>query len=277
MSILSWKRVGKHAEMSLRAGDLETISKTTFCNNIARISRILFDFLPQPVDIYFDIVGLAHLIPSPHLCQQSVVGENAPGIVEHVGQEVILGHRQLHRLAINREGVRSTIQRQALVYLDRRLVVRWAPGTPQRGTYTRSQLPYVEWLGHIVVGSQVQRTDDVLLVTEGSEHDDRYVQLVADTTTHFPSVDSRQQQVQQDQIGCRLYYQVNTCPTILRLHNSVFVTQSLDQRGHKIGVIFNDKNCRCHDWPNLTCLPVSSRQVSLLFRIVGMQETQPTW
>src|SRR5215467_5396165 len=76
------------------------------------------------------------------------------------------------------------------------------PGPPQQRPHSRQQFFYAEWLGEVVVGTQVQRAHLVTLTGSGRQHQHRhwYLHLAAYGGQHAQAVWTGQPDVQNEQI-----------------------------------------------------------------------------
>ena len=105
-----------------------------------------------------------------------------PRLVRQRAQQRELDRRQVHLLAVERDGVRGEVDDEA-VGLDPRLG-RGAAGAPQHRLHPRDELAGRERLRDVVVGAVLERLDLGLLVGDRREHDDRQLapgaQLAAD-------------------------------------------------------------------------------------------------
>ena len=74
-------------------------------------------------------------------------------------------------------------------------------GAAEEGLDSREKLGGVEGLGQIVVGAVIQATNLVGLLTAGSQDEDRCFTGVVKCPAQVESADTRQHQIQDDQIG----------------------------------------------------------------------------
>ncbi|MNN01433.1 hypothetical protein D3C81_1140500 [compost metagenome] len=117
-------------------------------------------------------------------------------------QQAVLGRAHLGGLAIDGDAVADRVEQQA-AHFDRRLAVAWA-GAAQHGLEPGYQFAGREWLGDVVVGTDFQALDLVVLFALGGEHDDRDIagQLVAlEAAGQFDAGRAWQHPVEQDQVG----------------------------------------------------------------------------
>ena len=89
--------------------------------------------------------------------------------------------------------------------------------TCHMGLYARHKLAWAKGLGHIIIGSQSQTSDLVNIVFLCRDHDDRCILFLADLAADFKSIQSRQHQIQDDQI--KLFRKRSLQSTISRMFN----------------------------------------------------------
>ena len=72
-----------------------------------------------------------------------------------------------------------------------------AQGRPDAG----DELRHLERLADVVVGARLEADDDVDRVSAGREHHDRRRGLAPDRAAHLEAVETRQHDVEQDEVG----------------------------------------------------------------------------
>src|SRR3954464_6782545 len=71
---------------------------------------------------------------------------------------------------------------------------------PQCHTHTSHQLFRSEWFGDVVVGTEIERRDFVLLGAAGGKNEDRCVGALANLTADLQAVHVRQPEIENDEI-----------------------------------------------------------------------------
>ena len=75
----------------------------------------------------------------------------------------------------------------------------------KHGLDAKDKLPRRERLGDVIVRAHFQAKDAVIFGSQGRNHDDRYAHALAESTTHFHTVQSWQHAVQNHKVrlsGC---------------------------------------------------------------------------
>ena len=143
------------------------------------------------------LVGVAQ----PFLDEFSA-GEGVAGVLHQHAQEVELGGRELHRLAVHLHLVPVQVHEQPTDLQDagRREIVG---GTAQHRPRAGHDLTGVEGLGDVIVGTQFQAEDAVGVLDAGREHDDGQVGqggVAAHDAGDVPAVAAGQHQVEHHQV-----------------------------------------------------------------------------
>jgi hypothetical protein len=112
-------------------------------------------------------------------------------------QQLVLPDGQLDRPASPRHLPAARIKHQIAV--DQRVVARLA--APQHRADARQQLVEVERLGHVVVGTKVERAHLVDDLVAGGEHDDRHLAVQPQAAADLEAVRPRHGDVEQHHVG----------------------------------------------------------------------------
>ena len=125
-----------------------------------------------------------------------------------------------------------------------RIVYRIAEAVgAQGGAHPGQQLAGAKGFGDVIVGSQIQRLDLVLLGGAGREHDDGGQELLPHKTDELQSVPVRQAQIQDDKV--RIVGGEQGLAHGAGVGNKGLIAVGLQQRFNKaadVGLIFHDQN-----------------------------------
>src|SRR5581483_1037828 len=119
------------------------------------VGRIMLQFLPQFQDVIVDSPGGRVVLISPNLVQKFVPGDDALGIMDKEFQRLELLCGQNNRRAVAhdfhlREVDRNPVEGEHF---------RWraAHDATQGGPYAGQQFARAEWLGHIIIGAELEQ------------------------------------------------------------------------------------------------------------------------
>jgi len=139
---------------------------------------------------------------APDRFHQLVAGVDPAGVRGQVGEQVELAHRQRERLAVEEGAAGRRLDAQRAVLDRRRFLIGWRD-TAQHRVYPGDQLSRREGLDDVIVGALAQADEAVGLLAAGGQHDHRdpRSRLLVQLPHHLDPVDSRQHQVEHDQVG----------------------------------------------------------------------------
>jgi hypothetical protein len=155
-------------------------------------------------------------------------------------QEKFLG-RQVHGAAVNGHRVPLDVHHQRAV-AEQASRVGPLRAAKQRAD-ARDDFVRAEWLGDVVIGSQLEPDDAVGFLGAGGEHDDRHGRggrIGAQRAADFQPVEAGQHQVQQDQIGrSPPRFREHLGAGRQRLHREAGAAQAVRQQHRDVGVVLD--------------------------------------
>src|ERR1700722_7404538 len=156
------------------------------------------DLLAQAADEDVDGAVAVGLAPPPDLLQQLVPGDDAPAVEGEGVQELELRRRQAGVRAAD-EGLHLARVDPQLLDLDRLAAALLGGGhpAPRRRTDGRDELAHRERLDEVVVGSDLERMDTVVLGPARGDDDDRRTDpLRARGLDQLPAVELGQHEIE---------------------------------------------------------------------------------
>src|SRR4051812_36871968 len=176
---------------------LEDVAGTAFGVQQARLAARL-ELAPQVGDEDVDRVRRRHRVVAPDLVEQALAGDD----------EALVAHQELEQLELPISQLDFPLAAADLAgvgiedevaYLHRGGATR---GTaPQQRPDPRQQLLALERLDQVIVGAAVEAGDAVLGLGAGGQHQDRHVAIAAQAPTDLDPVESRQAEVEDDEVG----------------------------------------------------------------------------
>src|SRR6266542_4222888 len=200
--------------------------------------------LANVADVRLEQVRVALVVVAPCVFDQAAVRNDAAFVQgEHV-QDAELEPRQLDRLASLGDFVRLQIEDQvAHAHLRGGLAVRVGLAAAHNGLHARSKLFGAEWLGHVIVGADLQAAQDVLFLVAGGQHDDRRLRLVPNAAADFEAIDLGQVAVEQDDVRV---FAFPALQRLLAIHGRQDVValeaQRVRHQIQQIHIVVDDKN-----------------------------------
>ena len=166
----------------------------------------------------------------------------SPAVAHQRAQEVELDRGQVNLLASDGDTVGSLIQFEP-VRAKHRLGRRPGARAAQRGAQAGDQLVGAERLGHVVVGTRVERPHLLLLLSQRGQHEDRHLRPLADRAADVDAVPVRQDQVEDGGVGRLERRRVQGVPRALRGdHLEAGVTQDHPQRPQDLRLVVADED-----------------------------------
>ena len=142
---------------------------------------------------------LVAVLRTPHLPQQLALGDELAGVAGERLDQLPLGRREPHVLAVASDALRrrSTVKSG----VDRGDFVAGMP-TPQRDAESREQLVHAERLRDVVVGAEIERSDLARSsIAPRREDDDRDVGPAPQPDDDVEPADARQPQIEHHRVG----------------------------------------------------------------------------
>ena len=120
--------------------------------------------------------------------------------------------------------------------------------SPENGPDSGGQFTGTEWLGHIVVRSQTQAGELVLVGGPGGEHDNRYLGFISQSAADLQAIDAGQHDVQHDKVGMALSCLSQSLNAVISGEDAVAIPMQveLDQLYCFYIVIDNQDSFSCH-------------------------------
>ena len=134
----------------------QPIADSGFGENEVRAFRVGFDLLSDLPHIYPQVLRIGKVIPQ--LTKQEFVREYLAGVLDHETQQIVFLGRKLHFLVRQLNDPTHEVDTEITDMENRSLAVHLQL-VPHRGAHAREQLFHSEWLGDVVVGTQIQCRD----------------------------------------------------------------------------------------------------------------------
>jgi hypothetical protein len=164
------------------------------------VGGIGFDFGPQAADVDIDQPAVAEVVVPPHLLQELLPGEDSARAAGQLAQEPELGLGERDPLPAPQHLPGVGFDLQVPEGHGGRGVLG-AAGPPEEGADARRQLLGHERLGDVVVGARLQPGHHVVGVRPGRDHHDGDIALAPEGPAHLESVDARQHEVDEHDVG----------------------------------------------------------------------------
>jgi hypothetical protein len=165
--------------------------------DVARIVRVDFELLPQPLDRVVDGAGRGLGGIAPDFAEQLAAMDDESPPLGEIEQQIELTAAEVDRAA-------RIVGTQVLKIDDDPAepdADDGAPCPPEEGVQPRLELVEVERLGDVVVGAGLEAPEDVGLLIAGGQHDDGSTAAGPDETAELEPVGARQHDVEQHEIG----------------------------------------------------------------------------
>src|SRR5579863_1188395 len=142
----------------------ETIAHTAFGQDISGMSRVPLDLLPQIGDVQSEVVRFVAVFATPHFGEQRLVRQQAPGVVDQMIEQAVLGWAQNHLLSAYPHFTTRKVDAQIIVNNDFSFT---GGGWHKRATQERSDAGKEFWrakrFGEVIVRAEVQPPNLILL------------------------------------------------------------------------------------------------------------------
>jgi len=151
---------------------LEAVPDPRFRHNIARSAILALKLLAQMPHENPEVLRLLHAILSPDSRKQCSMGDHLIGIPREIHKQI-----ELFRSEMN---VTVAYANRACLHIDVKIAdfnqvgFRLFPcGRPsQSGSHPCQQFIHIEWLGHIVIRTRIERLNLGTLISFHRKHDD---------------------------------------------------------------------------------------------------------
>ena len=225
---------------------METISCPAHRFDITGMSRILFDFLPDPVDMDSNRGTVAQRIDAPDAFKQMLPRKNNAGIFHEELQELEFPIRQMDLLLPAEYAAGTGLQDEVPACK----LLRVMPAVPLELLVTcemrlgpRHELAGAEGLRHIVVRAEPKAADLVDIRLARRDDDDRDVELGADAAAKVEAVDMRQHEIQDHEIKTAVQGSILTLDAIfLDDHLKIRCLQIVPFQFRNLAVVLHDQN-----------------------------------
>src|SRR5581483_89270 len=146
---------------------------------------------------------LSRILAAPHMREQEILRHDAPGVLCQIGEQAILDRGEGHFTPGNEHLVLSIVNGQISYrlwtcqggsFIGRKL------RTTQHSSYPCQQFIDTKGLGQIIIGSQVQATNLVLILTTCRHKNNRNSGKFAHTTTESKTIHLWHHHIEQDSI-----------------------------------------------------------------------------
>ena len=128
---------------------------------------------------------------------QLIAREHLVGMTHKGCQESNLLLAQRQGFSIDRYAPDGLIQCDVVA---RQNLLNSAFGATQHGVGAGNDFAGIEWLDDVVVGAALQSDDSIGVGFPGGEHDDWYVRLSTQDPAHLNAIETRQHQIEDDQV-----------------------------------------------------------------------------
>jgi hypothetical protein len=212
------------------------------------MARVVLDLAAQPVDVDVDRARLAGVVVAPHVFQQLVTGEDLARVTHEERQELEGLGFDRQRFAVAQQPMTGDVRLDAAqVDRGRRRARDRHLGPAEEGPDAGRELTQREWLGHVVVGTELQPHDLVKLRVLGRQHDDRDTGFGADDAGDLHAGQLRQHDVEEHQIGSLSAEPGERLATIRGGDDPIAVDlERVDQGLAQRRFVFHDQDRSCH-------------------------------
>src|SRR3954470_11242418 len=164
--------------------------------------RRITELPPQLADMDVDGASVTRERVAPHTLEQLVARQHEPAMVEQLPQQIEFLRCELNLLFADTHLTATGVDVEVAV-LDRLALEIAAVGrrAAQDRLHARDELPRVEGLRQIVVGTDLEADDLVDVLVARGQHQDRHVARLANALRHLDAVDVRKHEVEHDQSG----------------------------------------------------------------------------
>ena len=131
--------------------------------------------LAQLGDVHVHRTGVEVVVVNPDGLQGEVALQNLVGVAAEQGEQLVLLSGELSLLVANTEQLLLGVESEAADVVDRTLLGLLATYATQDGLNTEYKLFHRERLGDVVVGTNLEAFENVLLQSLGCEEYDRYL------------------------------------------------------------------------------------------------------
>jgi hypothetical protein len=167
---------------------------------MCRPGWVFLQFLAELENVVVDGARRRIILITPYFGQQFVAADLSIGILHQKLKRFEFLGGQKHGLPIAFDF--HFLEVDGNVVKADYLLIGSAGGVAKRGPHTGQQFPGTEWLGHIVIGAQLEQQDFVADIAGRTEHDDR--QCGGECPDFFAYIEAREfGKAQVKNHGCR--------------------------------------------------------------------------
>src|ERR1700682_6294003 len=170
-------------------------------DGLDQLVLLIAELLAKIPDVDLDIVGVAEEVVAPYLVENAVPGKDLVGMHHEQAQQVELSSRELDRAPVSAHLARRFIHGEVL-HLEQGPGARIA--APHYGPDPRQQLTEVEWLGQVIVGTDLEALDSVSELAPGRQDDHAGVLVTADRFRDGQAIELGHHHVQHDDMRLEL-------------------------------------------------------------------------
>ena len=204
----------------------------------------------QRADVRVDGARARRHVVAPHLLEQLFAGRHPTGPRREVHEQVELGRREVHELAVLTHAARRGIE---LDVADRRRDRRRSPatraGATQDRVHARDELAGAERLRHVVVGADLEPDDEVGLAVARGEHEHRHRAISLDALAHLDPVEAGEHEVEHDEVGLEPRVRLEAARPVARdLDRVALAAEPRRDRAGDRALVLDDEDAGCRDW-----------------------------
>src|SRR6266508_1108084 len=187
---------------------------------------------------------LAAVLRAPHPFEERVVRHRFAGVRGELGQEVELGRREMDLPLRHEDAPRAHVDAE-IAELEAAASPCGGPRAPEHRLDARDELARAEWLGHVVIGAELQAAVLVLLEAARRQHDHRQVALRADLLEDGEAIVARHREIEHDQVRLSAADDAKRLLPIGRLDRLEILARILERAAHErtdVGLVVDDED-----------------------------------
>src|SRR5579875_2411676 len=227
----------------------EPVARPRLGQNVLGVGRVALDLSPQSPDEDPQVIQLVPIFGAPDALEENCMRHELPRIARKLFQETILGGRQPDLVPLNRHEAAAEIDAQPVIFQHERGGVRLAC-PPQQGAETGQQLITTERLGQIIISTDIERPNLILIGVPTAQNQDRDHGLLTNPLANTEPVQSTHHKIQDDQIRGPLLNELNRLLTTAGSTRLVrFAENPTHERNKRRVIIHHEDPCLIHDTP----------------------------
>src|SRR5581483_3361477 len=230
---------GRRTALAIGAGRPEHVARAPLGVEEAGLAALL-ELAAQVRDEDVDRVRHRRRVVAPHLLEQALARDHEPLVSHQVLEQLELAVRELD-LALPAPDLAGVRVEHQVADHERRAAARRP--APHERAQPRQQLLALEGLDEVVVGARVQPLDPVAGLAARRQDEDRHVAGRAQAPAHLDAVETRQAEVEDDEIGDELLGHRERLHAVSRgLHVVPLLAQRAAQDVGDLRIVLDDEH-----------------------------------